>query len=217
MFDSVLHHNNHGVAVAFWSTQMGMPLIETLRVEGACHSTDLSHVFSLFGCRNCIKAKEREASPEMAGMFGGGDVMGGDDSFAAAKARMQMAQQRRAQKNNLKREQVAPALLTTMNTLHAMPFRNLRTSSLHSLGVKFHGGVHVQVTGDINRIVKCRMAPCRLKTRLRRPAQGRRTVWLHSVQCSPTGASSRSLDGIRVHELFHLVFNRLSCHTECCL
>ena len=32
-------------------------------------------------------AKERDASPDMNRLIGGGDVMGGDDSFAAAKAR----------------------------------------------------------------------------------------------------------------------------------
>ena len=32
-------------------------------------------------------AKEREGSPEMTRLPGGGDVMGGDDSLAAAKAR----------------------------------------------------------------------------------------------------------------------------------
>ena len=32
-------------------------------------------------------AKEREQSPEMSKLPGGGDIMGGDDSFAAAKAR----------------------------------------------------------------------------------------------------------------------------------
>ena len=32
-------------------------------------------------------AKEREQSPEMNKLPGGGDIMGGDDSFAAAKAR----------------------------------------------------------------------------------------------------------------------------------
>ena len=32
-------------------------------------------------------AKEREASPEITKLPGGGDVMGGDDSLAAAKAR----------------------------------------------------------------------------------------------------------------------------------
>jgi len=32
-------------------------------------------------------ARAREESPEMVKLIGGGDVMGGDDSFAAAKAR----------------------------------------------------------------------------------------------------------------------------------
>ena len=32
-------------------------------------------------------AKEREQSPEISKLPGGGDIMGGDDSFAAAKAR----------------------------------------------------------------------------------------------------------------------------------
>ena len=32
-------------------------------------------------------AKEREQSPELNKLLGGGDIMGGDDSFAAAKAR----------------------------------------------------------------------------------------------------------------------------------
>ena len=32
-------------------------------------------------------ARAREDSPEMNKLIGGGDVMGGDDSFAAAKAR----------------------------------------------------------------------------------------------------------------------------------
>ena len=31
--------------------------------------------------------KEREQSPDMSKLPGGGDIMGGDDSFAAAKAR----------------------------------------------------------------------------------------------------------------------------------
>ena len=31
--------------------------------------------------------RAREDSPEMVKLIGGGDVMGGDDSFAAAKAR----------------------------------------------------------------------------------------------------------------------------------
>lgn len=31
--------------------------------------------------------KEREQSPDMSKLLGGGDIMGGDDSFAAAKAR----------------------------------------------------------------------------------------------------------------------------------
>ena len=32
-------------------------------------------------------ARDREASPEMTRLPGGGDVMGGDDSFQAARAR----------------------------------------------------------------------------------------------------------------------------------
>ena len=32
-------------------------------------------------------ARERDASPEIIKLPGGGDVMGGDDSFAAARAR----------------------------------------------------------------------------------------------------------------------------------
>ena len=35
-------------------------------------------------------ARDREASPEMTKLPGGGDVMGGDDSLAAAKARYAM-------------------------------------------------------------------------------------------------------------------------------
>ncbi len=35
-------------------------------------------------------AKEREQSPDISKLPGGGDIMGGDDSFAAAKARYHM-------------------------------------------------------------------------------------------------------------------------------
>ena len=35
-------------------------------------------------------AKEREQSPDTSKLPGGGDIMGGDDSFAAAKARYHM-------------------------------------------------------------------------------------------------------------------------------
>lgn len=37
-------------------------------------------------------AKERDQSPEINKVPGGGDIMGGDDSFAAAKARYCVAQ-----------------------------------------------------------------------------------------------------------------------------
>ncbi|KAK3282310.1 hypothetical protein CYMTET_9946 [Cymbomonas tetramitiformis] len=47
-------------------------------------------------------AREREASPDIGGLYGGGDIMGGDDSFAAAKARMQHSQGRREQQRQLK-------------------------------------------------------------------------------------------------------------------
>eukprot|EP00854_Cymbomonas_tetramitiformis_P001721 gene1721-2382_t len=48
------------------------------------------------------QAREREASPDIGGLYGGGDIMGGDDSFAAAKARMQHSQGRREQQRQLK-------------------------------------------------------------------------------------------------------------------
>lgn len=36
-------------------------------------------------------AKEREQSPDISKLPGGGDIMGGDDSFAAAQARLDSA------------------------------------------------------------------------------------------------------------------------------
>jgi hypothetical protein len=53
-----------------------------------------------------LQAKERDASPEMNRMYGGGDVMGGDDSFAAAKRRMEASRHRRNQQRDVRREQL---------------------------------------------------------------------------------------------------------------
>lgn len=55
-------------------------------------------------------ARAREDSPEMMRVTGGGDVMGGDDSFAAAKAREATYNARRNQRDAARREQLTQKL-----------------------------------------------------------------------------------------------------------
>lgn len=51
------------------------------------------------------EAREREFSPEMNRLIGGGDVMGGDDSFEAARQREQRRQQFRQSRQSAKAEE----------------------------------------------------------------------------------------------------------------
>ena len=55
-------------------------------------------------------ARAREDSPELTRVTGGGDVMGGGDSFAAAKAREAAAAARRNQRQAVAREQLQAKL-----------------------------------------------------------------------------------------------------------
>ena len=66
--------------------------------------------------------RAREDSPEMVKLIGGGDVMGGDDSFAAAKAR-------RAQLPGLSRYKASTLLLLIYDT--AQQFSILAPPSPH--------------------------------------------------------------------------------------
>ena len=54
--------------------------------------------------------RAREDSPEMNTMIGGGSVMGGDDSFAAHKARQARRQEQRDQRLNLRRAEAQEKL-----------------------------------------------------------------------------------------------------------
>eukprot|EP00775_Hariotina_reticulata_P004090 gene4090-4337_t len=56
------------------------------------------------------EAKAREASPELMTVTGGGSIMGGDDSFAAAKAREAKRQEWRAKQQAVKKEELTSKL-----------------------------------------------------------------------------------------------------------
>ncbi|KAI8466459.1 MAG: hypothetical protein J3K34DRAFT_524543 [Monoraphidium minutum] len=75
-------------------------------------------------------ARAREDSPEITRVTGGGDVMGGDDSFAAAKAREAAFTARRTQRDAAKRE-VLSAKLSAAQAEEAAKMAQFRALLAH--------------------------------------------------------------------------------------